>query len=194
MPLLMTELIFGDINTISIPTDAIFIVSLLILIAFLGYIFNNILSSERKQLTQKADYDSNLELIKNKLEDHFPLDATTQDPKNVKKSSVKKINFLPPTTSWKVSSFAVAAIGGASLLGLQHLQKSYEGVQTNQVNIRLDNQSRKSPFSMVDMKTLNQTKIKKISYISPYLQTIKSSPNNLFYQVKDKKIETNFSF
>ncbi len=79
MPLLITELILGDVNTISIPTDAIFTVSLLMLFALVGYFFNRILSNNTNQFAQKIDDDSNLELVKEKLEDQLTLEATTLD-------------------------------------------------------------------------------------------------------------------
>ena len=196
MPLLITELMLGDVNTISIPTDAIFIVSLLMLFALLGYFFNRILSNNTNQFAQKIDDDSNLELVKEKLEDQLTLEATTLDQENLEKQSIRKLNPLLPSKVLGLGSLAVAAMGGASLLGLQHIQKTYEGVSTSRAIIQLDTQSTQSQLSMVKLKPLNkmQIEIKKISYINPLLSTIKSSTDQNAYKVKEQHIDNNFSF
>ncbi len=87
-------------------------------------------------------------------------------------------------------------MGGASLLGLQHIQKTYEGVSTSRAVIQLDTQSTQSQLSMVKLKPLNkmQTEIKKISYINPFLSTIKSSTDKNAYKVKEQHKDNNFSF
>ena len=196
MPLLITELMLGDVNTISIPTDAIFIVSLLMLFALLGYFFNRILSNNTNQFAQKIDDDSNLELVKEKLEDQLSLEATTLDQESLEKQSIRKLNPLLPSKVLGLGSLAIAAMGGASLFGLQHIQKNYEGVSTSRAIIQLDTQSTQSQLSMVKLKPLNkmQTEIKKISYINPYLSTIKSSTDKNAYKVKEQHIDNNFSF
>ena len=196
MPLLITELMLGDVNTISIPTDAIFTVFLLMLFALLGYFFNRISSNNTNQFAQKIDDDSNLELVKEKLEDQLTLEATTLDQENLEKQSIRKLNPLLPSKVLGLGSLAVAAMGGASLLGLQHIQKTYEGVSTSRAIIQLDTQSTQSQLSMVKLKPLNkmQTEIKKISYINPFLSTIKSSTDQNAYKVKEQHIDNNFSF
>ena len=196
MPLLITELILGDVNTISIPTDAIFTVSLLMLFALLGYFFNRILSNNTNQFAQKIDDDSNLELVKEKLEDQLTLEATTLDQENLEKQSIRKLNPLLPSKVLGLGGLAVAAMGGASLLGLQHIQKTYEGVSTSRAIIQLDTQAKQSQLSVVNLKPLNktQTEIKKISYINPSLSTIKSSTDKNAYKVKGKHTDNNFSF
>tara|TARA_Y100001968_G_C19294322_1_gene685828 strand:+ start:211 stop:801 length:591 start_codon:yes stop_codon:yes gene_type:complete len=196
MTLLITELIFGDVHTISIPTDAIFIVSLLIVFALLGYFFNNILSNHTNQFTQTIVNDSNLELVKEKLEDQLELESTKLDEKNLEQPSLGKLNFLIPSKRLRFGSLAVVAMGGASLLGLQHIQKAYEGVSTSQSNIQLENQLTQSQLSVVHLKPLDktQTKIKEISYINPSFSTIKRSTEKNAYKVKGQQIENNFSF
>ena len=196
MPLLITELMLGDVNTISIPTDAIFTVSLLMLFALLGYFFNRISSNNTNQFAQKIDDDSNLELVKEKLEDQLTLEATTLDQENLEKQRIRKLNPLLPSKVLGIGSLAVAAMGGASFLGLQHIQKAYEGVSTSRAIIQLDTQSTQSQLSMVKLKPLNkmQTEIKKISYINPFLSTIKGSTDKNAYKVKEQHIDNNFSF
>ena len=81
MPLLITELMLEDVNTIAIPIDAIFLVSLLIVFVLLGYFFNNILRNDTNHFAQKINDDSNLEVVKEKLEDQLALEATTLDQK-----------------------------------------------------------------------------------------------------------------
>ena len=196
MPLLITELMLGDVNTISIPTDAIFTVSLLMLFALLGYFFNRILSNNTNQFAQKIDDDSNLELVKEKLEDQLTLEATTLDQENLEKQTIRKLNPLLPSKVLGIGSLAVAAMGGASFLGLQHIQKVYEGVSTSRAIIQLDTQAKQSQLSVGKLKPLNktQTEIKKISYINPSLSTIKSSTDKNAYKVKGQYIDNNFSF
>ena len=94
MPLLIIELIFGDVNTISIPTDAIFIVAVLILCTLLGYLYNNILSNETNQITQKIDIESTIEEAEKKLNSQLPFNAIALDQKNLEKASVKKLNLF----------------------------------------------------------------------------------------------------
>ena len=95
-----------------------------------------------------------------------------------------------------LGSFVYVAIGGASLLSLQHMQKSYESWNTSRENIKLENQSTKSSLSMIHLKPFNksQTNVKKILYIDPLLSSINSSEKTRYHQVKEKRIENNFSF
>ena len=187
---------FAEVNTIEIPKDGILIFSLLILFVLVGYFFNNILSNDTNRFAKKIHDDSNLELVKEKLEDQLALEANTLHQKNVKKPGMKKLNFITPSKVLGLGGLAVVAMGGASLLGLQHMQKSYQGVNTSRANSKLENQSTKSPLSIVELKLFDnaETNIKKISYINSLLSTIKSSKENHKYQVKVKQIENNFSF
>ena len=197
MPLLIIELIFGDVNTISIPSDAIIIVAVLILLTLLGYLYNNILSNETNQITQKIDIESTIEVAQKKLNAQLPLNAITLDQKNLEKACVKKLNlFLKPSKLLNLGSLAVLALGGTTLLGLQNLQKSYKGANTNQPNIKVVKQTNKSPISIMNLKSLDTTQshIKRISYFDPLFSTIKSSKDNHYFQVKEKQIENNFSF
>ena len=196
MHLLIAELMLGDVNTISIPTDAIVIVSLLIVFVLIGYFFNKILSNQTNELSQKIDVGSNLKLVKNKLEDQLTVDAKSLNQNNGEKSRLQQLNFLSPSKLFGLGSFVYVAIGGASLLSLQHMQKSYESWNTSRANIKLENQSTKSSLSMVHLKPFNksQTNVKKILYIDPLLSSINSSEKTRYHQVKEKRIENNFSF
>ena len=83
MPLLITNLVFGDVNTISIPTDVLVIIALLIVLGLLGYFLNNILYSDTNQINQNI----NVELVKSKLKNELILETTMRD-KNICKSKV----------------------------------------------------------------------------------------------------------
>lgn len=196
MTLLNTELIIADLHTISIPIDAVFMVSLFIVFALLGYFFNNILSNDTNQFSQTINNDSNLELVQEKSEDQLALTSKTLDEEKVEQPSISKLHFLTPSKRLRLSRLAVFAMGGASILGLQHIQKTYEVVRTSQSNIQLNKQLIQPQLSVDNLKPLDktQTKIKKISYINPFLSTIKSSTAKNAYKVKERQIENNFSF
>ena len=196
MTLLITELIIADVQTIPIPTDAVCIVFLFIVFASLGYFFNNILSNDMNQFSQTIDNDSNLELVQEKSEDQLALASKTLDEEKVKQPSISQLHFLTPSKRLKLSRLAVFAMGGASLLGLQHIQKAYEVVRTSQSNIQLNTQLIQPQLSVGNLKPLDkkQPKIKKISYIDPFLSTINSSTAKNAYKVKERQIENNFSF
>ena len=112
------------------------------------------------------------------------------------KPNIRKLNFIPPSKFWGIGSLAVVAIGGSSLLKIQSIQNSYKGVNTNQVNIKTENQSTKSLLSMAQIKSSNQSqaKIKKISYVDPLLSTNNSSKNNTFLRVKKRQTDDFFFF
>ena len=196
MPLLINELMLGDIHTISIPTDAIIIISLLIVFALLGYVFNHILNYETSQLTQKIDVDSKLELTKERLEDQLKIEATSLDQERAENPRTRSLNFSSPSKFLGIGSLAFVAIGGASLLDIQNMQKSYEGLKSSRANIKLESQSTKSSLSMFDLESLEKTKtnIKKIDYINPSFSSINNSKDSYYYKSKEKNIENNFSF
>ena len=196
MSLAITELELTDVNTISIPTDAIWILSLLIIFALIGYLFQKILETQTNQFIEKIDEYSNLELTKEKLEDQLILESTTINQKRVEKPSIKKLNVFPLSGLLGIGSMAVVAIGGVSLLGIQVIQNSYQGVKTSKVNIKTNNQSTKTFVSMDKLTSLDKAKnnIKKISYVDPLLSAMNSSKKNNFYQFKASKTEDFFSF
>ena len=114
----------------------------------------------------------------------------------VEKPIITKLNFLPSSKLFGVSSMAIVAIGGASLLGIQAIHNRYQGVNNSQANIKTKNQSTKSFVSIVKLKSLDKTqdKIKKINYIVPLLSAVNSSKNNNFYQFKETQKVDFFSF
>ncbi|MBW3041071.1 hypothetical protein [Prochlorococcus marinus] len=196
MSLGITELELTDVNTISIPTDAISTLSLLIIFALLGYFFHKILNTQTNQFFEKINDDSNLELVKEKLEDKLMLESTKVNQERVEKPFMKKVNFLSPSKLLGMSSMTVVAIGGASLLGIQAMQNSNQGVNVSQVKVKSKNQSAKTFLSVVKLQSLNkaQNKIKKINYIDPLLSAINSSTHKNFYQFTASKAEDFFSF
>ncbi len=196
MSLGITELELTDASTISIPTDAILILFLLIIFALIGYYFHNILDNQTNQFVEKVDDSLHIELVKEKLEDQLTLESAKVNHEKTEKPNIKKPNFISPSKFWGIGSLAVVAIGGSSLLKIQSIQNSYKGVNTSQVNIKTENQSTKSLLSMAQIKSSNQsqTKIKKISYVDPLLSTNNSSKNNNFLQVQHRRTEDFFSF
>ena len=196
MSLGITELELTDASTISIPTDAILILFLLIVFALIGYYFHNILDNQTNQFVEKVDDSLHLELVKKKLEDQLTRESATGNHEKTEKPNIKKLNFISPSKFWRIGSLAVVAIGGSSLLKIQSIQNSYKGVNTSQMNIKTENQSTKSLLSMAQIKSSNQsqTKIKKISYVDPLLSTNKSSRNNNFLQIQQRRTEDFFSF
>ena len=195
----ITELELTDASTISIPTDAILILFLLIVFALIGYYFNNILDNQTNQFVEKVDDSLHIELVKEKLEDQLTLESATVNQEKTEKPekpNIKKLNFISPSKFWGIGSLAVVAIGGSSLLRIQSIQNSYKGVNTSQVNIKTENQSTKSLLSMAQLKSSNQsqTKITKISYVDPLLSTNNSSKNNNFLQIQQGRTEDFFSF
>ena len=196
MSLGITELELTDASTISIPTDSILILFLLIVFALIGYYFNNILDNQTNQFVEQVDDNLNLELVKEKPENQLTLESATVNHEKSEKPNIKKLNFMPPTKFWGIGSLAVVAIGASSLLRIQSIQNSYKGVNTSKVNIKTDNQSTKSLLSMAQIKSSNQsqTKITKISYVDPLLSTNNSSKNNNFLQIQQRRKEDFFSF
>ncbi len=196
MSLGITELELTDASTISIPTDAILILFLLIVFALIGYYFNNILDNKTNQFVEKVDDNLHLELVKEKPEDQLTLKSATVNHEKSEKPNIKTLNFIPSSKFWGIGSLALVAIGGSSLFKIQSIQNSYKGVNTSHVNIKTENQSTKSLLSMAQRKSLNQsqTKIQKISYVDPLLSTNNSSKNNNFLQVQQRRTEDFFSF
>ena len=192
----ITELQLTDVSTISIPTDAILILSLLLFLALIGYFFQNIIDNQTNQFIEKVDDNSHLKLVKEKPKDHLTLESKIEIHKKSEKQSIKKLDFLPPTKFLGIGSMAVLAIGGSSLLRIQSIQNSYKGVTNSPVNIKLDNQASKSILSMakVEASKQSQTKIKKISYIDPLLSTDNISKKKNFPQVRERQLEDFFTF
>ena len=196
MSLGITELELTDASTISIPTDAILILFLLIVFALIGYYFHNILDNQTNQFVEKVDDSLHLELVKEKLEDQLNIKSEAVNHEKSEKPNTKKLNFDLSSKFWRIGSLAILAIGGSSLLRIQSIQNSYKGVNTSQVNIKTENQSTKSLLSMAQLKSSNQsqTKITKISYVDPLLSTNNSSKNNNFLQIQQGRTEDFFSF
>ncbi len=111
----ITELQLTDASTISIPTDSILILFLLVVFAVLVYFFHNILDYQINQFNEKVDDNSNLELVQEKLEDQFILKSVTIDDEKSEKSIINKLHCLLPSKSWGISGLAFVAIGGPIL-------------------------------------------------------------------------------
>ncbi len=196
MSLGITEIQLTDASTISIPTDAILILFLLIVFALLGYFFHNLLDNQINQFVEKVGHNSNLEFVQKKLEDQFTLESAIINHEKSEKPIIKKQHFLPPSKVWGIGSLAILAIGGSSLLRIQSIQNSYQGNSTSKINIKTETQSAKSFLSMAKIKLSNQSqsKLNKISYVNPLLSTKNNSKNNKFFPVNAREKEDFFSF
>ena len=194
MSLATTELELTDVNTISIPTDAIFILSLLIIFGLLGYFFHKIFNTHTNKVVEKVNDNLNLKLVKAKLSDELIIVSSIENQESVEKPSINKLKNLKPLKVLGMSSMAVATIGGASLLGIQAMQNSYQALNTSQKNIKTKNLSVKTFISMPKLKSLDKTKIKYINYVDPLLSENNSSTKDNFYQFKASKTEDFFSF
>ena len=73
------------------------------------------LNTQTKQFIEKVDDNSNMELIKEKLEDQLIFESTIVNQERLGRQSTKNLNFLPPSKLLGLSSMAVIAIGGSSL-------------------------------------------------------------------------------
>ncbi|WP_269609237.1 hypothetical protein [Prochlorococcus marinus] len=196
MSLAITELELTDNNIISIPTDVISMLSLLIVFALIGYFFHNFIEKQTNKFVHKVDDNSNLELVREKIDDQLILQSTIVNHEKLEQPKIKRLNFLPLSKLLGIGSLAVVAIGGSNLLRNLNIQNSYKGLHNSQVNIKTENESAKSLLSMAKIKSSNQSqmKIKKISYVDPILSTNNSSKNNNFYQIKEIKTADFFSF
>ena len=93
MSIAITELELTDINTISIPTDAILMISLLIIFALIGYFFQNTLNTHTNQFFEKVDDHSNIGLIKEKLKDQFIIVDTEELHQYLKDNRSKVVHL-----------------------------------------------------------------------------------------------------
>ncbi len=192
----ITKLQLTDASTISIPTDTILILFLLIVFLLIGYFFHNIQHNQTNKFLEKVDDTSHLELVKEKLEDQSTLETAKVNHEKLEKLNNKQLNLLSPSKAWGIGSLAVLALGGSSLFRIQSIQNSYPEANTSQINIKREDQSAKPLLSIAKIKSSNQsqTKIKKISYINPLLSSNNSSKNNNFLGVRKRKTEDFFSF
>ena len=196
MSVSITEIQLDEVNTISIPTDAILLFSLLTVFGLLGYFFHNFLDNQTNQFIEKVDDHPNLELIKEELENNIILESAKVNHKQLEKPTIKKLNFLSPSKLWTISRLAMVAIAGSSLLGIQAIHNSYKGMKTSYVKIKTENKYPKSLLSMAKIKSSNQSqnKVKKINYFKPLLSTNNSSKKNNFSLIKERQTEDFFSF
>ena len=79
-------------NTISIPTDAIFILSLLIIFGLLGYFFNKIFNTHNK-FNEKVKDNLNLKLAKEKLSDQLIIVSSTVNQESIETPSISKLKI-----------------------------------------------------------------------------------------------------
>ena len=126
MSLATNELELTDVNIILIPTDAIFILSLLIIFGLLGYFFHKIFKTHTNKFNEKVKDNLNHKLAKEKLSDHVIIVLSTVNQESVETPSISKLKNLTPLKVLGMRCMAVTTIGGGSLLGIQAMQNLYQ--------------------------------------------------------------------
>ena len=193
MSLPIAKFLFGAVPTISIPTDGILIILVLSVFIFLLYAFNNFFENQTNNLSQKINQNSNIALIKDKLENQLTIQSETTNQIKSKNKNFEDKNFISPTKILKISGLALLAIAGTSFYSLQTTQKSFKKVNTSQVNIISKNKSLQTRLSITPEKTINSSQ-PKINYVNAYLSNIKNNKYKHYYLVKTKDIEQYFAF
>ena len=177
MNLSSVNLLFGGINTIPIPIDAVFIIILLIMFVLIVYSFNNLLENKTNKLISKFDGESNFEIVQNGIKENLTPNLTSLNKAEMEKTKVKKRNFLSPIKFVEITGLVVLGIGGSSLLGLQSTQKSYEGVKTSQIQIMSKHQSINPVLPKIIKLPLKKTQIQinRVKYTGPLVSDINKS-------------------
>ena len=187
MLLSTTNLLLSKINSISIPTDALLVITILICITSIVYFFNHLLDDQTHNLNKKIDKDLNLPVIKENFDDQ-----STLDTKTINQSKARKLNLLS-SQLLGLGGFALLIVGGSSLIALQTTEKSYIKINKDEVKMISVNKSKKSLLSSAKDRPIARTKreLKKINYFEPYLST---TSNYKYYKVNPYKINNYFAF
>ena len=128
MLLSTTSLLLSKINSISIPTDALLIITILICLTSIVYFFNHLLDDQTHNQGQTSDHDLNLAVIQEKFSDQ-----STLNTKTTSQSKARKVNVLS-SRLLGLGGFALLTLGGSSLIGLQTTEKSYIKTNKDEVN------------------------------------------------------------
>ena len=188
MFLFISGLIFGSVNTISIPvtSDSLFLIPLFIglglLISCSQYLFDEL--GKRKPIT----------VSKNKIEDQLALEASSVKESNSETSLLNKLNGFSYPQLAGIGTLAFVALGGTSFLVLQaNNQNLPEVLKTSDLSIPSEVKLTESQpsFSLQSKELSEETKadIKKISYISPSLTSLKKSKSTDYSIIRSIKIE-----
>tara|TARA_Y100001968_G_C19070182_1_gene577974 strand:- start:68 stop:625 length:558 start_codon:yes stop_codon:yes gene_type:complete len=175
--------LFGSIKTISIPSDVLLIIPLLITFCGIIYLFNQLINKEIDIQTVNND---NTELNRKKLEDQFQPSNTSMPAIRSKKETTSKLHLVPNSKLLGLVSLGFLAVGGTSFLALQAHQTSTKEIKTSQSEILSQSLSKKIRL------LFNESKVKRIAYISQSLLTHNYFEPNFSLKIQKKQIKKNF--
>ena len=181
----ITELLFGNVNTIQIPitSDSIFLLPILIglglIISCSQYIFREL--KERKIFV----------LSKNPIENQLDLNECVQETSPTEKTIINKLtNFSYPQIAG-LGSLAFLALGGSGLLVLQATNQNLPNIhKTSNFNNPKEVKSTKPEslsFNPNNISITSKKKLQKIQYISPSFSQLKRSRNKEYTIIKQIK-------
>ena len=181
----ITELLFGNVNTIQIPitSDSIFLLPILIglglIISCSQYIFREL--KERKIFV----------LSKNPIENQLELKECVQETSPTEKTIINKLSSFSYPQIAGLGSLAFLALGGSGLLVLQATNQNLPNIhKTSNFNIPPEVKSTKSEslsFNPKNISITSKKKLQKIQYISPSLSQLKRSRNREYTIIKPIK-------
>ena len=181
----ITELLFGNVNTIQIPitSDSIFLLPILIglglIISCSQYIFREL--KERKIFV----------LSKNQIEPQLELKECVQETSPTEKTIINKLSSFSYPQIAGLGSLAFLALGGSGLLVLQATNQNLPNIhKTSNFNNPTEVKSTKSEslsFNPKNISITSKKKLQKIQYISPSLSQLKHSRNKEYTIIKPIK-------
>ena len=210
MTFVITELLFGNFNTIKIPitSDSIFLLPILIglglIISCSQYIFREL--QERKIFVLSKNQIENQLDPKECVQEILPTETTIinklssfSSPKIVGLGSLA-FNKLSSFSSPKIvglGSLAFIALGGSGLLALQATNKNLPNIlKTSDLNNPREVKSKKSEslsFNPQNISITSKKELQKIKYISPSFSQLKRSKNKEYTLIKPIKNQS-FAF
>ena len=185
MTFVITELLFGNFNTIKIPitSDSIFLLPILIglglIISCSQYIFREL--QERKIFV----------LSKNKIENQLDFEECVQETLTPEKTIINKLSSFSSPKIVGLGSLAFIALGGSGFLALQAANKNLPNIiKTSNFNNPIKVKSTKSEsltFNPQNMSISRKKEVQKITYMSPSLSRLTHSRNKEDRTIKPMK-------
>ena len=191
MTFVITELLFGNFNTIKIPitSDSIFLLPILIglglIISCSQYIFREL--QERKIFV----------LSKNQMENQLDPKECVQEILPTETTIINKLSSFSSPKIVGLGSLAFIALGGSGLLALQATNKNLPNIlKTSDLNNPREVKSKKSEslsFNPQNISITSKKELQKIKYISPSFSQLKRSRNKEYTIIKPIKNQS-FAF
>ena len=182
MTFVITELLFGNVNTIQLPitSDSIFLLPILIglglIISCSQYIFREL--KERKIFV----------LSKNQIENQLELKECVQETSFTEKTIINKLSSFSYPQIAGLGSLAFLALGGSGLLVLQATNQNLPNIhKTSDFNNPTKVKSTKSEslsFNQQNISITSKKELQKIKYISPAFSQLKRSKNKEYTLIK----------